>query len=67
MHTYAKPVQLVLVKNVANKHTFYTIDKMYNLSTTVFGQHRFTTVRDATDYANREWHGIPLVKETNNL
>jgi hypothetical protein len=66
MHTYAKPTHLMLVRHRANNHTFYSIDKIYNTSTTVFGQRRFTTTRDATDYANREWHGVPLIVETNN-
>lgn len=59
--TTMKPTELRLHKHVANQQTFYTIDKLWHgVGNISFGQRRFMTLRDATDWATREWHGVPL-------
>jgi hypothetical protein len=57
-----KPIELRLVKHKTNGHTFYTVNKIWaGVGNISFGQRRFMTCRDATDWACREWYGVPLM------
>lgn len=58
-----EPIELRLNKAKTPTGTYYTVDKVWpGVGNVTFGQRLFTTLRDATDWCKREWHGIPLIR-----
>ena len=63
---YTKPTKLQLMKHNGNNGCiFYTINKIWSGAGNVgYGQHKFMTTRDASDWANREYPNIPFSTQT---
>lgn len=56
------PIELRVNKHPNGGHTFYTVDKVYEgVDNVTFGQHKFMTRRDVTNYCKTEWPGVPVL------
>lgn len=59
---YPVPIELRVNKHPNGGYTYYTVDKVYEgVGNVVFGQLKFMTRLDVTNYCNREWHGVPVL------
>jgi hypothetical protein len=55
---YLKPTELRLVRHETNSQTFYTFHKIWANAAVGLPHYKFMTVRDAINWADREYPGV---------
>lgn len=58
-----QPIELRINKHPNGGYVYYTVDKVYpGIGNVTFGQHKFMTWTDVTAWCNREYPGIPKIR-----